>query len=109
VLLSKCLHRRHLEFQHKTLESEKLDTPSTISFKNNGKELIVDYVEDDIAHKKLWKLLFRKFTIETLKTEISLEWHVPIKQIEVNFNVSMPGDTAYKFPENKIIQPPFEY
>lgn len=85
------------------------DPPLIVSVKHKGDELIVDYVESDKAHEKLWKLSFRKFTIEMLKEEISSEWNIPIDQIEVHCNVSGHDDTAYKFDENKNIQPPFDY
>jgi len=91
------------------LTIKKQDPPLINSVKYKDKELIVDYNENDSAHEKIWKLSFRKFTIKGLTEELSSGWHIPTKQIKINCNVSMPEDTAYKFPDNKIIRPPFEY
>ncbi len=88
---------------------KKQDPPLITSVKYKVKELIVDFSEDDIAHEKLWKLSFKKFTFDGLKEEISGEWHIPINQIEIICDESMPEETAYKFLDNKIVQPPFKY
>lgn len=97
------------EIFHLDITIKKTDPPSIISVKHKGKELVVEYVEGNEAHEKLWKLSLRKFTFEMLKSEISSEWYIPIEQIAVNCNVLMPEGTSYKFPDNHIIQPPFEF
>lgn len=88
---------------------KKQDHPLIISVKHKDKELIVDYKEDDSAHERIWKLSFRSFTISGLKGLISSGWYIPKDQIIIKCNESMPEDTAYKLPKNKIIRPPFEY
>lgn len=73
-----------------------------------GKEMLIDFAEGDDFYNRMWKLSFKEFTLNNLKKQLSHEWCVPLEQLNVECDKSMPESTKFRLPEGKTIKHPYE-
>lgn len=87
-------------FNVKIIKSDPLEIKS---IKCRGIELLS---RDDAPKGKIWRLSFRKFTLKQLKSELSIEWHIPLEQLTIDLNKKVKKGTEFRLPkETSIVWP----
>ena len=88
------------------LKVKKKDPPVITSIMFLDKEMLVEAEDDEDSYHRMWTLSLRKFSLKVLQNEISKEWHVPIEQINIETDKTMPDAIKLSLPKGKTISHP---
>lgn len=86
---------------------KKKDPPLVNSIKFMGNELISDAIEDEDSYSRIWRLSFRKFSLDSLSEQVAIAWHIPDGQLDLICAKKITPETKFRLPEGKTIKQPF--
>ena len=88
------------------IKVKKKDPPiiKSIIFADN--EMLIEAEDDEDSYHRMWTLSFKKFSLKTLKNEISKEWNVPAEQIKIETDKTLSDSMKLSLPEGKTIGHP---
>lgn len=85
---------------------KRSDPPIIKSLAIGDKELLSNEPDNDDLSTRLWRLSFRKFTLDELSEQMANEWGIPIEQLEMVSRSSIGPKTEFRLPDGfSIIWP----
>lgn len=82
---------------------KKADPPTVRAMTANGVDILSS---DEDPSGSFWKLSYKGFTLKTLKKQLSSEWGIPDKQIDISVTKGFSEDDELRLPEGHCIKWP---
>jgi len=82
---------------------KKADPPTVRAMTANGVDILSS---DEDPSGSFWKLSYKGFTLKTLKKQLSSEWGIPDKQIDISITKGFSEDDELRLPEGHCIKWP---
>ncbi len=82
---------------------KRADPPVIKNINFLGNEMLIEAKDDKNLDHRMWTLSLKKFSLKTLKTEISKGWAVPIEQIRLKTGRTLPDSIKLSLPEGMVI------
>lgn len=85
------------------LTAKRTDPPTVLTLKIGERDLLTIALIDEALSTRLWRLSYRRFTLESLHQQLVEEWGIPPAQLVIICKPQLAAATEFQLPEGMTL------